>query len=159
MAAKTKTTVITIDHNRLDDQARVYLLPVLTRKSLDTFSLDLKDHTTSKLYLNCLRSRNLVKPEENVLLLSWLILSYPVKCFSDIISVLSFLIRRSFHIKLNLILFPMLCMKSFPLRTGPYRDLEPFLTTLKVTHKDVNYSSFLNTGNNSFALQQFSNDA
>ena len=64
MAAKTKTTVITIDHNRLDDQARVYLLPVLTRKSLDMFSLDLKDHTTSKFYLTCFRSRNLVKPEK-----------------------------------------------------------------------------------------------
>ena len=49
MTAKTKTTVITIDHNRLDDQARVYLLPILTRKSLDMFSLDLKDHTTSNL--------------------------------------------------------------------------------------------------------------
>lgn len=81
MAAKTKTTVITIDHNRLDDQARVYLLPVLTRKSLDTFSLDLKDHTTSKLYLNCLRSRNLVKLEENILLLSWLILALSSQMF------------------------------------------------------------------------------
>ena len=34
-------------------------------------------------------------------------------------------------------------MKSFPLGTGPFRDLEPFLTAFKVTHKDFNYSSFL----------------
>ena len=60
--------------------------------------------------------------------------------FGDIMSGFPFLIRRSFHIKLNLISFPMLCMKSFPLGTGPYRDLEPFLTTFKVTHKDFNYS-------------------
>lgn len=52
MPVKPKSIAIIIDYNGLDDQARVYLLLVLTTKLLDKFGSDLKGHSNFQILLD-----------------------------------------------------------------------------------------------------------
>lgn len=124
MPVKPKSIAIIIDYNGLNDQARVYLLLVLTTKLLDKFGSDLKGHIEiSKYYLICTRSRNLVELEDKVFLLGWLVLDSSSQYFSNLMSVLLFLLGGSFHLKL--IFFAFFYTLSL-LGSGLYIDLQHF---------------------------------
>lgn len=52
MPVKQKSIAIITDYNGLDDQARIYLLLVLTIQLLDKFDSDLKGHNNFQIWLD-----------------------------------------------------------------------------------------------------------